>query len=479
MKQPNWKVPLTLASVLMVLGTFSYWLAYSHKPKKEQADLESKKPLALPSDDTQIVQFRLKSTQSVIEGKCESLAQKSCSAKATGEWKLTYPIEKKADSDSIRDLLTQFTNMTATETINLAEESPEQQKHLLDEYGLSDSKRTSITAQFIELTLQDGKKLAAWFGEVHPVNGKFFVASTENGNLNMKTVYLINASAKSNFEKGLTHFREKSIFHFNRQDIDQFTAKTTSGTLKGKLDQGLWTLNGEAADHDRVETVLAAISQAKAQEFTSQEALKGTRSVLTYELHSPKETLQFELFAKNNKMKSGDDEINTPYFYLKIPGQAEIYQVEGGFKKQIDKRLGELRESALLKHTDKITATRLSLQGKAYTQKSEFHFDGKIWSQADSGMKLDASQISSFLDLLIESHATEIVSTLPSDKDKLESFTLALGDDAHAEKVKYLFFATAKGVYAQDLNQKAKEAYLLDPKLKSALPFKPEAWKLK
>ena len=477
MKQPNWKAPLILSTTVLVLGSFAYWLAYSHKPKKEQADTQNKKPLIYPSETAQIIQFRLKSITGVIEGKCLSLAAKTCKAGDSGDWQITYPAQYKGDSDSIKSVISQFTNMMAVETIDLSDETPEKRKQLLEEYGLSDAKRTTLNAEFFELTFENGKKTAAWFGDTHPIGNKIFVGSSQDNVLNDKTIFLMSPAAKADFDKPLTYFRDKSIYHFDRTTIDSFTAKTSSGKLDGKVDNGLWYINQKLGDHDRIETVFSSIAHLRAKDFAGADTLKGAKSVLNYHLHAPKESFDLELFFKNDQEKMGKDVMTTPHYYVKASGQTEIFEVDSDIKKQIDKSSGELRESALLKTTEKLTATHLKLSGGAYAEPVEFHSDGKAWSQKSAGMKLDPGQISSFLDLLINSHAKEIVA-LPTDK-KLDSFTFTLGDDAHPEKAKYLFFSTAKQVYAQDLNQKANEAYLLDQNLKSALPFKPDTWKMK
>ena len=474
MKQPSWKVPLILSSTVLVLGSFSYWLAYSHKPKQEKADTREKTPLHIP-DDAQIASFRLKSTKGVVEGKCTSLEKKTCRVDALGDWVLTYPIQAEADEDAIKDMLSQFVNLKADETIDLSVETPENQKRLLDEYGLSDQKRTTLGAEFFEVTFENGKKVALWLGENHPIGNRIFAASSEDNNLDTKKIYLVPPTSKVSFDKPLTWFRGKTIFHFDRRDVKQFSAKVSDGRLEGVQKDGSWTINGKPGDRDRIETIFATIAQAKAKAFLPDTVLKGTKNTFQYKLEGQKEPVAFDLYFKINEAK--EDDIANPNYYLKVAGRKDIYEVEFKFRDGIDKTVAYLRESALLNSTAKVTATLLTLSGKNYKGPAEFHFNGKDWSQTDKGQPVDAKQITSFLDLLINSHSKERVK-MPKDT-QVDTVTFTLGDEKDPKRYNYLFFSTKDAVYAKDLNSKENEAYWLDPKIKSALPFNPDQWKIK
>lgn len=268
MKKPDWKPALILSGTVFVLGSFTYWLQFSHKPKKERADAQTKKPLAFAAETDQIAAFRIKSAKGLIEGKCESLAKKTCKVGSTADWTITYPETLKGDGDNIRDYLNNVSGMSAAETVSLVDETEEKRNSILDEYGLSDPKRTHLNTSFVELTLENGKKVTAWFGEDHPIGDKVFVASAVDGKITTDTIFLVANFYRSNlFDKGLTHFRDKTIFGFDRMEVDSFTAKIPSGKLEGKLTNGIWEINGMAADQDRVGTLLSSIAQARAKEF--------------------------------------------------------------------------------------------------------------------------------------------------------------------------------------------------------------------
>jgi hypothetical protein len=480
MKQPNWKIPLVLAFTLLALGSFAYWLQYSHKPKSDRAGNQLKKPLALPSEDTQIVQFRIKSASGVIEGKCTSLEQKTCKASTLGEWMITYPHTIKGDAETIKDALTNATTMQATETIDLTEETPEKRKALIDEYGLSSDKRTRIGSEFIELTLEDGKKLAAWYGEPYPVGDKVFVGATENGNLNEKTIFIIANFYKTIFEKGLTHFRDKTILSFNRSDITDIEAQTTSGKFEAHLDKGSWLINGKHGDYDRIETALSAISQLKAKEFPDPELVKGAKSVVKYDFKSKTNSYSLELLEKTSKpikIKGHEDIPGESHLYALATGMTEPVEVEAMIKSQIDKKVADLRVGILIGEAEKATATRLKFEGKGFTTALEFEYNGKAWVQKDSGPKADLSHVAATLDTMAATRATDIVS--PAPKVLGDTVTVSIGDEKNPTKSHYLVYSVKNKNYAKDLTQAADEAYEITATEKNAFPMSSDSWKAK
>ena len=480
MKQPDWKMPFVLAFCLLALGSFAYWLQYSHKPKKDRADLQLKKPLVLPNEDAQIAQFRIKSATGVIEGKCNSLAQKTCKTTLTGDWAITYPVSVKGDSETIKDFLNSASSMVATDTIDLSDETSEKRNHLIDEYGLSDSKRTNLATEFIELTLEDGKKIAAWFGEPYPVGDKFFVGSTENGLLNEKNIFVISSVSKGIFTKGLTHFRDKSVFNFNRAEITEINAKTPTLKLDAHLENSTWTVNGKRGDYDQIETVLSSISQVKAKEFIDEAILKTSKSIITYQFKSKTNTYSLELFEKNAKPihLPGKPEIpGEGHFYLKSSGIKEIVEVDALFRTQIDKKLNELRYATILSQTEKTTAKKLSISGKSLNPKIEFEYDGKAWVQKDKGMKLDPAKVVTLLDELSNERAIDIASPAPPAGG--DALTVIIGDDKNPNKSHFLVYSVKDKNFVKDLNQTSNEALVIGPSKKNAFPFTADSWKLK
>ena len=488
MKQPSWKTPLILSTTLLVVGSFTYWLQYSHKPKQEKSDSLIKKPLGV-TDDTQIASFKIKSVNGLIEAKCDEMAKRNCKVSSVGAWTITYPQTLKADPESIKSFVNDATNVLATETIDLSEETPEKRVKLMDEYGLSPEKRTDLRMQFVEVTLENGKRLTAWFGQEHPLGDKTFVARADDGVVNDKNIFLISNFFKSNFDKSLTFFRDKTLFEFDRSHIESFKAKTTGSQLDARLVNGAWKLNGFAGDYDRIETVLSAIAQLKAIEFPNASMIKGMKPIVTYDLQEKEQHYTLDLYEKTLKAiprqtdphdhdQETADKLQEKHYFVTVSNRTDVYEVQALIRSQIDKSISDLRNGILLSQAEKVTTTHVKFEGKGYPEAATFDFKGGSWS---TSAKMEANNIPKLFDILTRERVKNFV-PVPSGAHAL-SITLSMGDDKNAIKNHYQFFSIQQGktelMYAIDLNSKVKEAMLLDTNIfKGALPFTPEAWKL-
>jgi hypothetical protein len=473
MKQPSWKTPLILSATLFGVGTFAYWLQYSHKPKTEKESNQTKKPIALPSDNTQIAMVRIKSTLGLIELKCESLSAKTCTPSSDGKWIISNPIGPNGilyptDLSIVKEVLGAVNNATAAELVDLSEDSPEKRKSLMNDYGLSDEKRPTIQTQFVEfVTLnpdgKPGKRYTAWFGIEHPLGDKTFVASSVDGVVNEKTVFLIsNFTRNTIFQKTADHFRDKTLFKFDRNAVQELTGPG----VMAKKDNGLWRVNGLDANQDRVNTLLSAIANAKALAFESESILKGQKPLLKYALKVGSTTHAVELFEIKFKEESR--------IYARVPGQKEIFQMDAVFKGNLDKKAKDFRNTILLTDAEKVTATKIRASAKTYSSPLEFEYAGGNWKAKDPSKNLDATVASKLLNLLAVTRVQDFVSPVPSGKEVMD---LIIGDEKKADKFHYSLFLSKDKLYAKNLNAKSSEALLLEDSFKNALPKAENDWK--
>ncbi len=494
MKQPNWKTPLILSATLLTVGTFSYWLQYSHKPKKDKIDILSKKPIALPSEEAQVTLIKIKSTQGLIELKCESLAEKKCSQGSLGKWVISHPQGPNgelysADPSSVKDYLSTAANAIATEVIDLNDETPEKRKSLLSEYGLSDDQRTNKDTQFVEMITSDeqgkpGKRLTAWFGADHPIGDKTFVASAVDGTINDKLIFLISNQTKtSNFSKSLTSFRDKTLFNFDRKVITSFTAKVTAekkngGKLIGNKTAGLWMINGFPANFDHIETVLSGIANAKAIEFVEQSMIKGLKPIITYDLKAGDKTHSLVIFEKVTPTKKiGTEKLPAEkHYYAQSSDQKELVEVESILRSNIDKNLVELRNTILLTEAEKVTASLIKIEGASYSASPDFSYIKGKWIAKDGTKNWEPSIASKLIDLFAVTRIKDFVSPPPAGK---ELFKVAIGDEKNPTKFYYSISDSKGNLYSRNLNEKNNEAYLMEDSMKQALPKTENEWKIK
>lgn len=499
MKQPNWKMPLILSTTLAVVGGFTYWLQYSHKPKQEKSDSATKKPLAV-ADDAQIAAFKIKSKAGLIEGKCDDLAKKNCKVNSSSNWTISYPQNLKADPESVKAFINDAASILATEVIDLSEDTAEKRTQLMDEYGLSADKRTHLDTQFVEFVLEDGKRITAWFGIEHPMGDKTFVAHSENGIVDDKKIFLISNFFKSNFDKTLTHFRDKKLFEFDRANIESFEAKTTASKLSASKADGKWTINGYQGNYEQIETVLSAISQLKAIEFPAASVIKGLKPIVSYDLKQKDKHHKLDLYVRVVKLdhpmpsyEEGHDEhdghdhgrepnavktTEVKHFFAVVSDRPDPVEVSAIIRTQIDKSISDLRNGIILATNEKVTTTRVMIEGKDYPTPAVFEFKGGTWN---TNTKMDSNHVPKLLETLSTSAASDFTSVPKAART--QEITITLGDEKSPDHHRFSFFSIKAGkgesIYAVDLKQN-KEALLLNESIyKNALPFNPDAWKMK
>jgi hypothetical protein len=471
MKQPSWKTPFILSSILFVSGSFAYWLQYSHKPKKERQDANLRKPLAI-EEGRQIKQIRVKSAGSEITLECTSLEAKTCKYDTAGSWKIISPVSLPADSGNVRDLLSNLNSMAATETVDLNEEIEEKRGKLIEEYGLGDTRRTGPGSEWIELTLDNGKKIAAHFGEPHPLGDKQFVGASTDGKLNRSTVYLIGNFYKNNvLGKSVSWFRDKGLFTLKREEIESFQLEAPSGRITAQKKDGLWQVNGLEGDYERIETLLSSLAQAKAKDFPEASKLQGLKPHLKLSWNSGTGSSSIQILTKPVK----DTKLLT--YYLKSPLLKETVEVESNLSVQLDRGLVYLRRNLLLTQGEKVGLTSMKLSGKAFPNAVELSFDGKAWVQKGGEPALDGSKARELLDRLAEGHSPAIVTPAPKAEDP--PVVLTLGDGKKPERFRFEFYPARGKKWAKIVGSPRNEAFELEAAVGKAFPFSPDSWKLK
>src|SRR5688500_6292052 len=141
MSEVKWGRTAILALVLFILGSIVYWHEFKHKPSKEESEAQSKKLFQLK--DAQISIITLSDGSRKFVFRCDDLASKLCKPGSNPKWDLVEPVKAKADETNVNSLVSSLDQLTSSESISLKDETAEKKKSLLQEYGLSEEKRTS------------------------------------------------------------------------------------------------------------------------------------------------------------------------------------------------------------------------------------------------------------------------------------------------------------------------------------------------
>ena len=184
--------------------------------------------------------------------------------KASGEWRMTAPVEARADFGAIEGLISklQSAQMKAIVTEDPAE---------FDKYG--------ITPPSAEVTIVSGSAKAAMaFGSKTADN---FIHVRD---LSKSLVVTAPADLFDEIEKGPAEYRRKDLFEFRAFNLDrlEITRDTTTVTferLKGKGKDGAdaWqnAVTSKAVDAAKFEAFLTKLSGTRAQSFVDEKTKTG------------------------------------------------------------------------------------------------------------------------------------------------------------------------------------------------------------
>jgi hypothetical protein len=328
--KPNWGRPLALAAVLVVLGSLSYWLVYTHKPKEDEQDEQSKKIAQLSSDqgkgqdkakgkdagkDRQIQTITLDNgTGTRLSVACLDVALQVCKPGSSPKWEMAEPLKVKADDSNINAFISTLNNLNASDTISLKDETPEKKVALLKEYGLDPAAVAAGKTRSIQVETTTGN-LGLYLGQQHPIgDGTFVVVEHTDagkkltGQFDQNQVYVIPSFIKTNFDKPTNFWREKKLLTIGSHDVAAFHLKGTHADVEGTLQNGQWTLRSQTSsktgskieelpgDVESIDNMLNGVAFLVARDFASDNKtdakakaiLHGARPIITLSMEKAK-----------------------------------------------------------------------------------------------------------------------------------------------------------------------------------------------
>ena len=299
MKQVPWLRLIILLATLTVIGTFTLWYEFEHKPTTEIKQENEKKILPLADKNIASVEITGKKNRFIII--CAETENKNlCQADKNAKWEIQFPKKLTADSNKLRSILSALKGLDAVEKIDLSKESSLKKKALLKSYHLDEESLKNDKRNEITLKLEDGNTYSIFLGQKHPITFQYFLLLKSNDNLDTNTVYLVSAAIEKHFEQTLTFWRDKKIFDFQSNQIQSFTLLFDKDSFQGNQKSNRWildsfkssTLKNIEGDAELIERYLSSLSYLNTREFHPDTILKGKNKTATL-------TLNFE---KNKKI---------------------------------------------------------------------------------------------------------------------------------------------------------------------------------
>lgn len=484
--RPNWKNQALMAASLFVLGSFAYWMEYKHKPAKEASEEQTKKLFVLK--DKALTSIRVTEGTKVVDLHCLDGAAKLCKPGDNSKWELLEPRKLKADDSNANALVSALNNLTASESIDLKEESSEKRKNLLKEYGLDVATRSASGAKRITATTADGS-VTLFLGLNHPIGESIFAlldkgpaGSKPGDHVDENRVYLVPTFFKSNWDHDLSYWRDKKLLTFTSHEVQSFELAGTKTKLKAERTDGKWQLHsgGEEfpGDIENVDNLLSSATYLAAKSFAAESktdakgraALSGARAVVHFTVQLEKGTqaslpppVTVTLFEK------GKDK--TKKLLATVSSLDPVYELEPFMKERLDKSLKDLRLAKLITSMDRFTAKRLEASGKPLgVTLILVNKDGK-WQSEDGKTEISHDKANTLLDRLSGNRIREFLTGSAIPAGEAGGLKIALIDEKGAKLRELSFWSVGDKLYGRDLGAQRKEAFLLDVSIKEELPW--------
>ena len=211
------KTTLILMLTALALGGFVYF--YEIRGKQQQAEIQEQQK--------QVFDFELEQIQTItIKQESETLTLKIDEEAEEKTWKITTPVEKEADLQTVEFLLTELTNLKSDRSITTSVSQ-------LSEYGLE---KPEIT---VEIQFKDGKTSRLFLGQPD-FDGNLIYSQLEPEGEPPEEVYVLLLSV--NFKNVLTkpvsewEKQEKTEESIEKKD-EQETAKPSSEKSPEELEE--------------------------------------------------------------------------------------------------------------------------------------------------------------------------------------------------------------------------------------------------
>ena len=303
-------------------------------------------------------------------------------------WDLSQPLKAVGDIQVTEKFLTDIANL---EKSRIVDSNPE----ILSQYGLE---KPSFK---VNLKFKDGIEETLLLGDESAIGGSIYLKLESN------PAVLLAATSKTQFDKSVYDFRDKTIFNFSSGSITQIQIKRRNSTFDLIKEKDQWKVSGKVeakAEKDAVLSFLQAIQFSSIKEFESE----NPESLITYGLDNPYATL---ILKDENKQSYAIDlgsQKNSSGYYSKKKKSPEVFVVNENFYNTLKKDYVDFLNRTLIEFKEKDVAA-INIQNEQETiQAVRVEKDNwRINKPHETGA--DMATIRSFLFDLKEAKVTQFI----------------------------------------------------------------------
>jgi hypothetical protein len=367
------EIAVKFKTTLVLLAVFAALLAvvlvFESKGKKDAAVKEKEEKLVdLAAADIRKIELK-KEDGTIVLQKDDK-----------GEWRLTAPLEAKADATEADGLLSSFSSLRIDRVV---------------EKEAKDLKTYEIPKEEVALWVKgQDAPLRVLFGMENPLDKSLFAKREDD-----PRVVLISSTLKSTLDKKVFDFREKDIFKFTASDVKTIRAKAKGVSWEAAREGDGWLLRSPVralADKSKVDTLLDDLSAIKAKEFLSED--KQAADIKKLGLEKPDYEVALSMPAANKDVvfslhKEGDRS------YAMTSQSNKIIAFEGSLIADLEKKVDDLREKKVVAfYSWEATKVSLKKAGWEFAAAKEKIKDEDKWFLATAAKDAaDGTKIEDFI----------------------------------------------------------------------------------
>lgn len=396
----GWKTTLGLMIAFMVLGSFAFFDPLHLKEKEEYSKAREDRLLWLKGQKLESIS--LKFSDNEIFMACKKT--EGCDLDATGDWKLTKPIEEEGDPSAIGTLASSILNLSPSEKLDFKDKSE------LSEFGLDKPKiviHMMLKGNSIPKVLTLGAN--ATYG-----NNTYALSSEKEG-----AVFLVPTFFTSQVKSDPFHWRNKRVFGSLESSDVRAIDWSGSFSAAAKKVGPKWTLEKPVqgrANQMMLEGLTSGLSHLEAKGILESDlAKKLGKPKITIHLETLKTKLRAEVFER----PKAEGASHALEYVFKSDQNPIPYLVESAFFERFSKSLMEYRYRNIFDPDLRYTQRKIALTFPREKKKVLFTNEGGIWKYTE-GDKLDEQyaekRVRAFFDALFLKEANEFLNPIDAKK---------------------------------------------------------------
>lgn len=395
--------PRTTLTLVAVGGCFFAYIWFVEKNQKTTRELEDTSTKVVEIDQEKIQSIILKNGESQIE-----------LLKNEAAWRVQAPLQDRADTPSINQLLSLVSGLRHDSKIVLEKA---QEKEKLKEFGVD------VSDTQLRLKSDKGKETVLLIGKDSAVDGKVYVRLDGSND-----VYVIRNELRNQVTKKADDFRDKKLSDTAPSLVQKIHLKSGETELELERKNNHWNFNkpmsARAADQ-KINDLLANILNAQVSQFlpepaTAEQGLTEPRATVTFTVEGQKEPLTLNI----GTAPAGDE--NKEKSHAKFSGRAAVTVLANSALDPLLKaRLADLRDRKLLR-VEADVVDRLTIESQA-GEKFVLARKGEGWvrKNGDTDVAINEAIASRLLTELLAAEATNLVADAAESAEEAEKYGLA------------------------------------------------------